>query len=134
MTIIEIQETNELVRAHAERGAEFIEMLKSYIDQEFPSHLITKSETPHALQYSYYGFRLIFRIEIEIANNNLEATLKAYSLSPDLQPVETFLGVKYTFDSLGNINRLSRPKEFSAFFIRDVFTKITGGGKIILRP
>ena len=134
MTTIEIQETSELIRAHAERGAEIIEMLKNNIDREFPTHFVKQSETPHALHYSFYGLRLIFRIEIEIANDNLEAALKAYSLSFDTEPVETFLGVKYTFDSIGNVNRLSKPKEFSAFFIRDVFTKIMGGGKIILRP
>ena len=134
MTIIEIQETNELIRAHAERGAEIIDLLKNYIDREVSTQFVLKSETPHALQFSYYGLCLIFRIEIEIANDTFEATLKAYSLSFDTEPLETFLGVNYTFDSIGNVNRLSKSKEFSSFFIRDVFTKIMAGGKIILRP
>jgi hypothetical protein len=53
----------------------------------------------------HYGLHLVFRIELAVAENFIDAQLKAYILTYEKEPKEEFLGITYNFDSLGNMGQ-----------------------------
>ena len=133
MNIEEIKLTSNSVKKLADKGVTILAALKSYLSQEFQGHISIKRETSHSLLVTYYGYPLLFRIELPMGGQGITGQIVAYSQSYDVEPVESPIGVAYTFDSLGNINRRFTEAEFSPWFVSEIFTKICEQG-ITLRP
>ena len=141
---IEVIKRNNLeIVALAKKGADLIAELKNYIGRALPADFRLDCETPHKLQYMYFGYTLIFRVTIDYNHSSADGFIRAYYLSNGPEPVETYTLVAVRFDKLGNVtlnddsNNTHKysPNEFSQPFISKVFGGIIGTGKsIILKP
>jgi hypothetical protein len=131
------------VKRLVKRGAEAIEELKSFIDEEFKEELPITHATNGSLSVSYFGLPLLFRIEIDskCKAGNLatpaSAKLVAYKLSYEIEPDEIRLA-ECTFDTVGNVSFPANPRastvdEFAGAFLNDVFISALDKG-IQLRP
>jgi hypothetical protein len=120
------------VKGLASKGKIHIASLKDLIIQRFGDHLEVVSDTPYSIKVSFYGFRLVFRIEIRWVADQTNANIAAYSLSYDVEPTETLL-VMYPFDNLGNIKNKYLSNEFGIPLLVEVFTLLRQVGAV-LRP
>jgi len=135
MRIDELKRESADIKKIADKGAEIILALINYISREHSQHLEYVKNSKYKSHVTYFGLHLVFRIEMAVTPVQITSQLKAYLLSYDYEPKETFLGVAYEFDSLGSVNRRWTPDEFPQFFIADVFTKLLDEGEgILLRP
>ena len=132
MSISQFKHQAGVIEKLANKGATVIAALSTEITQNHAPHLAVSSSTPHSITVSFYGFRLVFRIEIDWTASGTNAKIVAYSLSYDAEPTETSL-VAYPFDDLGNVNRMHTANEFGAPLLAEVFTMLHQTG-IILRP
>jgi hypothetical protein len=127
------RDSAELERVVAQ-GRNLTLELKKCIQADLGTHLVIVSEYQHSLVCSYYGFQLIFRIEIGYGQNNIVPTICAYTRGYGIDQPESAIGVAYQFDRLGNIDGRMTPDNFAKNFIADVFTKLTEAGTIVLQP
>ena len=115
------------------KGTEILSTLKSYIGAEFSEHLIVNDteSTPTRLAVTFYGLRLLFRIEMSWGESGLVGSIAANGIS-DVAPKETPLAAVH-YDALGNIDRRMTLDEFAGPFLASVFSKLYSAN-VILKP
>lgn len=131
MNIDKFDDEANSIQKLTKKGTEILTALKGYIKGEFSEHLIiNESEsTSTCLPITFYGLRLLFRIEMNWNSSNLIGSIAAVGIS-DVEPKETWI-LAVQFDVLGNIEQRLTPNEFSAPFIASVFSKIQSAGTVL---
>lgn len=132
MNIAQFKNLAATVKKLANKGQTHIASLNDEITQHLADHLKVVSSTPHSITVSFYGVRVLFRIEIGWSVNQTNAQIAAYSLSYDVEPKETFL-VAYPFDHMGNVKNTYLSEEFGAPLLAEVFT-LLHQADTVLRP
>jgi hypothetical protein len=131
MNIEEFNAHAHAIQNFANIGADLIKNLNASIKIQFSEHILIEKSTPHSLFVSFYGLRLVFRIEIRWQARELSAQIAAYKLHQD-SSTESLIKA-FPFDSMGNVNTIYTPKEFSAPLLLQVFNHENAAG-ITLTP
>ena len=128
------------LQALSAAGREIIAGLKSDITSgPMKEYLAVREETESSLTVSFFGLRLVFRIESCWPAEHHKGRLVVCSQSYDAKPVETPLTLEpqYSFDADGRVFSTgsgSHSKEtFSPFFLGDVLAAVEKE-KLTLRP
>jgi hypothetical protein len=138
-----ISQHSEQVKPLVEKGKKAISDLKNYIEQTLAEEFSITGKSESTLSVSYYGFPLLFRVEIYSKNdaNSLVmppvAKVVAYRMSDDVKPEWVSL-TECSFNSVGDVTLPVEPKSsnidhFAGSFLAQVFNATMAKG-MTLRP
>lgn len=136
MKIEEVLYYSNQVKELTEKGTEPLGLLKRFIEDHLKPHCVILKHTSHSLLVSFYGARLLFRVEIEWEGKNIKAGVAAYALSYDEPPKEKRHAV-YGFDKLGNFFQDGRGMDAGTFpqqIIGEAFSSMTQKEKMRIVP
>ena len=109
-------------------GEKFIAHLRNCLETTMPDFLQGEHCTKTGLLLSFYGLRLVFRVEVFWQNGGVKPHIAAYRVTDD---GEIPVGDKYFFDELGNVLTPNRGKTYESFcldFVASVFTALDKEG------
>lgn len=137
MNIEEIQGIAAHIKTLSLKSTDIIAGLKGFVGENLNQHFAILEEKPHSLLLSFYGLRLLFRVEIQWHARHVGATIIAYVLGYD-EPLKRVPLTVYQFDNLGNItNKEGHVIDailFPKCIITDVFTLMAENAEMKLIP
>lgn len=134
-----VDQLTSTVKPLADVGSRMIGVLKKTIENECQQCMAVESETSGSLHVSYFGYRLVFRIEIKLQRDRVSGRetvtpkLVAYSSDrePDSQEIQL---AAFEFDEHGLIHPGGhRLDNFAEWLLLEVFNAAAQNG-MTLRP
>lgn len=119
------------IKKLTQKGTEIIAALKDYVTTQFSEHLVVNDSesTATRLAVTFYGLRLLFRIEMSWNQSGLVGSIAALGISDGALKEVSIDAVH--FDALGNIDQHMLADEFAAPFLAKVFTKLHSASAIL---
>ncbi|MFM8330444.1 MAG: hypothetical protein ACKN9T_02020 [Candidatus Methylumidiphilus sp.] len=142
MQINTIKQTSNDLKKLYDIGISILARLKHYLIYELGDHLEIKQDSQSDFLVTYYGYPLLFRINLSIGipqsqNPYMPITtsgqIAAYLQPYDAKPIDAPSDIHYSFDKNGTINTNLTTEDFAQQFVLDVFEKVLKGN-LILRP
>ena len=101
------------------KGEEFIDKLASTLESLYPSCFTLSKESSTRARLNCFGLPLLIRVEVDLHEDDL-AHLRIYLLDDSTPPELQKIGLEYTLDDLGNVNRDMTIDEATGWFGADL--------------